>query len=56
MRFEIGKDDAYGTWVQTGSHMPLSTDLISWHWRNPLNLLPLGILVLTAVALVLLVL
>ncbi len=34
-----------------GSHMPLDT-IPHWHWRNPLNLLPLSLLLLVLLALV----
>ncbi|MBA3947815.1 MAG: hypothetical protein H0X37_25085 [Herpetosiphonaceae bacterium] len=34
-----------------GSHMPLDT-IPHWHWRNPLNLLPLVLLLLLLLALV----
>ena len=29
-----------------GSHMPLTSDVSSWCWRNPLNLIPLGIVLM----------
>jgi hypothetical protein len=34
-----------------GSHMPLDTDL-HWDWRNPLNVIPVMILLLIVIALV----
>ena len=34
-----------------GSHMPIDTE-IHWEWRNPLNLLPLLLLLFLSVALV----
>jgi hypothetical protein len=36
------------TGVESGSHMPLDSDL-HWEWRNPLNIFP--IIVLAAVVL-----
>jgi len=36
-----------------GSHMPLSVNLSGWNWRNPLNVLPLGVLILVLVGVVL---
>ena len=29
-----------------GSHMPLTNDVSGWCWRNPLNLIPLGIVLM----------
>ncbi len=40
---------------RSGSHMPLDTN-IHWTWDNPLNLLPVSILMLLALALAALVL
>ena len=34
---------------QYGSHMPLDVD-IHWQWRNPLNLLPLAVMLLLLLA------
>ena len=34
-----------------GSHMPLDTD-IHWDWRNPLNILPASLLLVTLVGLI----
>ncbi|GAB4193099.1 MAG: hypothetical protein OHK0022_07670 [Roseiflexaceae bacterium] len=36
---------------RSGSHMPLDTG-IHWTWRNPLNVLPAGIIVLLLLALI----
>lgn len=35
-----------------GSHAPLTTDVSGWCWRNPLNLIPLGIVLLVLLSLV----
>ena len=42
------------TFTQLGSHNPLSIDTSNWTWRNPFNVLPVGIVVLPVISLVLL--
>lgn len=32
--------------LRSGSHMPIDIGVQGWTWRNPLNLLPLGIVAL----------
>jgi len=46
---------ANGLAITAGSHMPLDT-VLHWNWRNPLNLLPLLIVLALLLALVALVL
>lgn len=41
----------YGATDYLGSHMPIDAD-IHWTWRNPLNLLPLTLLIFTLIALI----
>ena len=41
----------FSTAYYRGSHMPIDTE-IHWEWRNPLNLLPLLLLLFLIVALV----
>ena len=44
--------DAWYPWYrneQYGSHMPLDVD-IHWQWHNPLNLLPLAVVLLLLLA------
>ncbi len=35
-----------------GSDMPIDTSMRAWTWRNPLNVLPAGLLVLLVVGIV----
>lgn len=35
-----------------GSHMPLCDGVAGWNWRNPLNLLPLTLVLLVVLGLV----
>lgn len=35
------------------SRTPISTDLDSWSWRNPFNVLPFGLIALVALAVIL---
>jgi len=41
--------------AQAGSRDPLSADVSGWSWRNPLNLLPLGFIVLIALSFILMI-
>jgi len=42
-----------GERTNTGSRMPLNNDLDGWDWRNPLNALPVGILVMVIASVIL---
>ena len=36
--------------LSSGSHMPIDFGVQGWTWRNPLNLLPLGIVALLMIS------
>jgi hypothetical protein len=38
--------DLFGERTPIGSRNPLTCEISGWSWRNPLNLLPLGLLAL----------